>query len=158
MRTIQPIVAGLSSLGSTVPTKQHAPTGFAPMRRQRPSQQFGLVVPALARSARARGCPGDDVDLGGIESAAELLGEMAGEATAVAELQPDHEFLGQPDELCRGDDARRGDDGRRRHQCEPTPAAQFHPGFPTTSTTIDQHEFVVARGYDIDGWTCCWAR
>lgn len=148
MRAIQPVVAGLSGLGSTMAAEQHAPARFAPLRSQRPGQELGLVVPSPTGPTGTRRCPRDDVDLGGIEPPAELFGKITGESAPITELQPDHQLFGQSDELCCCGDARRRHHRWRCNQCKSTTATQFDTGFPATSTTIDQHVCCVSRGCD----------
>jgi len=41
----------------------------------------------------AGGCPGDDIDLRWIDTAAELVGEIAHDAAPVTKLEPDDELF-----------------------------------------------------------------
>jgi hypothetical protein len=101
---VQAIVARAAGLRLTVVAEQHSSAWLAPLCGQRSGQQFGLVVaPAMGATATG-GRPGNDVDLGGIEPATELLGQVPGEPTAISELQPNDEFLGEAGELGRGND------------------------------------------------------
>ena len=126
--------------------EQHPPARLAPSRGEGPGQQFGLVVPAPARTTTTGGRPRDDIDLGGIEPPAELLGEVHREVTAVAVLQPDHEIAAETRELGGGNDAGGRDDRARRNQREAAAAAQIGTRFGTPGTAVDQHVDVVAKG------------
>ena len=145
---MQAIGAGSPGLSLAVAAEQHSSAWFAPARRQGSGQQFGLVIATTVRSATAGGRPGDDVDLGGIESTAELLGQVVGEAALVAELQADDEIFRQAHELRGGNDARRCCDGRGGHQGKTTTATQLGSGLAASGTTFHQHVPVVSRGCD----------
>jgi hypothetical protein len=91
---------------------QQPPAWLAPPRGERPCQQLRLVVPTAANVTARRWRPGDDVDLGRVEAATELLGEVMCKPSPVAVLETDDEVLGEPGELGGGDDSTRGDDRR----------------------------------------------
>ncbi len=143
METLGP---GASGLGWAMAAKQHPPTRLAPQGTQRPGEQLSLVVTALTHMLAGGGCPRDDVDLGGIQPATELLGQMAGKATTISVLQPNHEISAQTYELGGGHDSGGGDNWRRRHESESATPAQLHTWFGTPCTATVQHDSVVTRG------------
>ena len=99
----------------------------------------------------AGGCPRDDIDLRWIDTAAELVGQVAHDAAPVTKLEPDDELFGQADELGGCNDPRRGDYRRRRRKGELAPTTQLEPRLTAPCTTIDQHATVVTTGCDKDG-------
>ena len=94
----------------------------------------------------AGGCPRDDIDLRWVDTAAELVGQVAHDAAPVTKLEPDDELFWEADELGGGNDPRRGDYRRRRRKSELAPTTQLEPRLTAPCTTIDQHATVVTTG------------
>jgi hypothetical protein len=80
-------------LCQTMVAKQHAPTRLAPTGSESSRQKLGLVVAAAVRSAPTGGGPRDDIDLRWIDTATELVGQIANDATTITKLEPDNELL-----------------------------------------------------------------
>jgi len=137
--TVEPFGAAASGLARAVMAKQHPPARFAPQCAKCSGEQFGLVVASLADMAAGGRRPRDDIDLGGVETSAELLGEVHRQAAAVAVLETNHEFTSEPGELGGGDDAGGRGDRRRSNQRKSAPPAQIDTRFATPCASTVQH-------------------
>ena len=114
------------------------------------SHQFGLIEPPTPAAGRARRCPCHDVDVAprpetlGHHAVDEQAGEVTGELTPIAVLEPEDDVADASGERQRGDDPAVGpaEGGARRRtgEGEATGAAQRHTRSVTTGTTgLEQH-------------------
>ena len=114
------------------------------------SDEFGLIEPPPPAAGGARGRPCHDLDVAprskpfGHHAVDEQTGEVSGELTPIAVLEPEDDVADAPGEGQRGDDpavgpAERGA-RRRTGEGEATGTAQRHTWSVTTGTTgLEQH-------------------
>jgi uncharacterized membrane protein YczE len=131
---------------------EHAPTRHTQLPGNRPSQQFGLVEPALADATGAGGCPRDHIDLAAT-GRPEPLGHDARQqmrhTALVAVLQAEHHLA--PDSLERegGEYPTLGRDRRGARQREATAMAQEGAGLIATGAGGgEEHGRILPRGCD----------